>query len=103
MDFPLAMITRRLAPALAAGCSVVVKPTEATPLTALAVLELAIRTGVPAGVINTVTADGNRSIAIGTVFCASETVRHISFTGSAEVGRILMAQSAPKIKNSRWS
>ncbi len=97
-NFPLAMITRKVAPALAAGCSVVVKPAEATPLTALAVSELAIRAGVPAGVINTVTADGNRSIAIGKVFCASETVRHISFTGSTEVGRILMAQSAPTVK-----
>ncbi len=97
-NFPLAMITRKVAPALATGCSVVVKPAEATPLTALAVSELAIRAGVPAGVINTVTADGNRSIAIGKVFCASETVRHISFTGSTEVGRILMAQSAPTVK-----
>ncbi len=97
-NFPLAMITRKVAPALAAGCPVVVKPAEATPLTALAVSELAIRAGVPAGVINTVTADGGRSIAIGKVFCASETVRHISFTGSTEVGRILMAQSAPTVK-----
>lgn len=92
------MITRKVAPALAAGCSVVVKPAEATPLTALAVSELVIRAGVLAGVINTVTADSNRSIAIGKVFCASETVRYISFTGSTEVGRILMAQSAPTVK-----
>jgi succinate-semialdehyde dehydrogenase/glutarate-semialdehyde dehydrogenase len=97
-NFPLAMITRKVAPALAAGCPVVVKPAEATPLTALAVSELAIRAGVPAGVINTVTADGGRSISIGKAFCASETVRHISFTGSTEVGRILMAQSAPTVK-----
>ncbi len=97
-NFPLAMITRKVAPALAAGCPVVVKPAEATPLTALAVSELAMRAGVPAGVINTVTADGGRSITIGKVFCASETVRHISFTGSTEVGRILMAQSAPTVK-----
>jgi succinate-semialdehyde dehydrogenase/glutarate-semialdehyde dehydrogenase len=97
-NFPLAMITRKVAPALAAGCPVVIKPAELTPLTALAAAELAIRAGIPAGVLNVLTADGANSIAVGKVFCASDTVRHISFTGSTEVGRILMAQSAPTVK-----
>jgi len=97
-NFPLAMITRKVAPALAAGCPVVIKPAELTPLTALAAAELAIRAGIPAGVLNLLTADGPNSIAVGKVFCSSDTVRHISFTGSTEVGRILMAQSAPTVK-----
>ena len=97
-NFPLAMITRKVAPALAAGCPVVIKPAELTPLTALAAAELAMRAGIPAGVLNVLTADSDNSIAAGKVFCASDTVRHISFTGSTEVGRILMAQSAPSIK-----
>ncbi len=97
-NFPLAMITRKVAPALAAGCPVIIKPAELTPLTALAAAELAQRAGIPAGVLNVITADGDNSIAIGKVICASDTVRHISFTGSTEVGRILMAQSAPSVK-----
>jgi succinate-semialdehyde dehydrogenase/glutarate-semialdehyde dehydrogenase len=97
-NFPLAMITRKVAPALAAGCPVVIKPAELTPLTALAAAELAMRAGIPAGVLNVLTADAANSVAIGKVFCASDVVRHISFTGSTEVGRILMAQSAPSIK-----
>ena len=97
-NFPLAMITRKVAPALAAGCPVVIKPAELTPLTALAAAELAIRAGIPAGVLNILTADSDNSIAVGKVFCSSDIVRHISFTGSTEVGRILMAQSAPSIK-----
>ena len=97
-NFPLAMITRKVAPALAAGCPVVIKPAELTPLTALAAAELAVRAGIPAGVVNIITADSDNSIAIGKVFCSSDIVRHISFTGSTEVGRILMAQSAPSIK-----
>ncbi|MDF2463509.1 MAG: succinate semialdehyde dehydrogenase [Ramlibacter sp.] len=97
-NFPLAMITRKVAPALAAGCPVVIKPAELTPLTALAAAELAMRAGIPAGVLNLLTADGPNSIAVGKVFCASDVVRHISFTGSTEVGRILMAQSAPTVK-----
>jgi succinate-semialdehyde dehydrogenase/glutarate-semialdehyde dehydrogenase len=87
-----------VAPALAAGCPVVIKPAELTPLTALAAAELAVRAGIPAGVLNVLTADSDNSIAVGKVFCASDTVRHISFTGSTEVGRILMAQSAPTVK-----
>ncbi len=97
-NFPLAMITRKVAPALAAGCTVVIKPAELTPLTALAAAELAQRAGIPAGVINILSADADNSIAIGKVLCASPIVRHISFTGSTEVGRILMAQSAPTVK-----
>ncbi len=97
-NFPLAMITRKVAPALAAGCTVVIKPAELTPLTALATAELAMRAGIPAGVLNLLTADADQSIAVGKVLCASDVVRHISFTGSTEVGRILMAQSAPTVK-----
>ncbi|MCO5112268.1 MAG: NAD-dependent succinate-semialdehyde dehydrogenase [Burkholderiaceae bacterium] len=97
-NFPLAMITRKVAPALAAGCTVVIKPAELTPLTALAAAELAQRAGIPAGVLNILCADADNSIAIGKVLCESPIVRHISFTGSTEVGRILMAQSAPTIK-----
>jgi succinate-semialdehyde dehydrogenase/glutarate-semialdehyde dehydrogenase len=97
-NFPIAMITRKVAPALAAGCPVVIKPAEQTPLSALAVAELAQRAGMPAGVLNVLTADGANSIAIGKVICASDVVRHVSFTGSTEVGRILAAQCAPTIK-----
>ena len=97
-NFPLAMITRKVAPALAAGCTVIIKPAELTPLTALAAGELALRAGIPAGVLNLLTADSANSISIGKVLCASDIVRHISFTGSTEVGRILMAQSAPTVK-----
>jgi len=97
-NFPLAMITRKVAPALAAGCPVVIKPAEQTPLTALAAAELALRAGIPAGVLNVLTSDGSGSIAIGKVLCDSPVVRHLSFTGSTEVGRILMAQSAPTVK-----
>ncbi|MFZ2652270.1 MAG: NAD-dependent succinate-semialdehyde dehydrogenase [Burkholderiaceae bacterium] len=97
-NFPIAMITRKVAPALAAGCTVVIKPAEQTPLSALAVAELAQRAGMPAGVLNVITADADKSIAVGKVLCASELVRHLSFTGSTEVGRILAAQCAPTIK-----
>ncbi|HEX2530124.1 MAG TPA: NAD-dependent succinate-semialdehyde dehydrogenase [Burkholderiaceae bacterium] len=97
-NFPIAMITRKVAPAIAAGCAIVIKPAEQTPLCALAVAELAHRAGFPAGVINVVTADANRSIEVGKVLCASPTVRHLSFTGSTPVGRILMQQCAPTVK-----
>ncbi|HET7867606.1 MAG TPA: NAD-dependent succinate-semialdehyde dehydrogenase [Burkholderiaceae bacterium] len=97
-NFPIAMITRKVAPALAAGCTVVIKPAEQTPLSALAVAELAQRAGMPPGVLNVVTADGERSIQVGKRLCASDIVRHLSFTGSTEVGRILAAQCAPTIK-----
>jgi succinate-semialdehyde dehydrogenase/glutarate-semialdehyde dehydrogenase len=97
-NFPVAMITRKVAPALAAGCTVVIKPAEQTPLSALALAELAQRAGVPAGVLNVITADGARSVEIGRALCASDTVRHLSFTGSTEVGRLLAAQCAPTVK-----
>lgn len=97
-NFPLAMITRKVAPALAAGCTVIIKPAELTPLTALACAELAQRAGVPAGVLNVLACDAANSIAVGKLLCASDVVRHLSFTGSTEVGRILMAQSAPTVK-----
>lgn len=94
-NFPLAMITRKVAPALAAGCPVVVKPAEQTPLTALALAVLAERAGFPPGVFNVLTGD---PVAIGGEFTANPVVRKLSFTGSTEVGRLLMAQSAPTIK-----
>ncbi len=97
-NFPLAMITRKVAPALAAGCTVIIKPAEATPLTALAVAELAQRAGMPSGVLNVLTADAAQSVEIGKLLCESDVVRRLSFTGSTEVGRILMAQCAPTIK-----
>ncbi|NDH56028.1 MAG: aldehyde dehydrogenase family protein, partial [Burkholderiaceae bacterium] len=97
-NFPIAMITRKIAPAMAAGCTIVIKPAEQTPLSALAIAELAQEAGVPQGVINIVTADAEQSIAVGKVLCESPTVRHLSFTGSTEVGRILMAQCAPTVK-----
>ncbi|MCB1916557.1 MAG: NAD-dependent succinate-semialdehyde dehydrogenase [Rhodocyclaceae bacterium] len=94
-NFPSAMITRKAGPALAAGCTMVVKPAETTPLSALALAELAERAGIPAGVFNVVTGDAR---SIGGEMCANPTVRKLSFTGSTEVGRILMAQCAPSIK-----
>lgn len=95
-NFPIAMITRKVAPALAAGCPVVIKPAELTPLSALAVAELAQRAGMPSGVLNIVTS--THSSAVGQVLCKSDLVRHLSFTGSTPVGRILMEQCAPTIK-----
>lgn len=97
-NFPLAMITRKCAPALAAGCTVVVKPAEATPLTALALGELSLRAGIPAGVFNLVTGDAGAAPEIGRTLCADPRVRKLSFTGSTEVGRILYRQSSDTIK-----
>jgi succinate-semialdehyde dehydrogenase / glutarate-semialdehyde dehydrogenase len=94
-NFPAAMITRKAAPALAAGCTMVVKPAEQTPLTALALAVLAEQAGIPAGVFQVVTGDAK---TVGGVLTSSDTVRKLSFTGSTEVGRLLMAQSAPTIK-----
>jgi succinate-semialdehyde dehydrogenase/glutarate-semialdehyde dehydrogenase len=94
-NFPLAMITRKVAPALAAGCTVVVKPAEQTPLTALALARLAHDAELPAGVFNVLTGDPK---TIGATLTASPVIRKLSFTGSTEVGRLLMAQSAPTIK-----
>jgi succinate-semialdehyde dehydrogenase/glutarate-semialdehyde dehydrogenase len=97
-NFPSAMITRKVSPALAAGCSIVIKPAEQTPLSALALAELASRAGVPDGVINILTADAHNSIAIGKALCDSQIVKHLSFTGSTEVGKLLMMQCAPTVK-----
>jgi succinate-semialdehyde dehydrogenase/glutarate-semialdehyde dehydrogenase len=97
-NFPIAMITRKVAPALAAGCTVVIKPAEQTPLSALALAELAQRAGMPAGVLNVLCADSANSIEIGHVLCSSDVVRHLSFTGSTAVGRILMRQCASTVK-----
>ena len=94
-NFPAAMITRKAAPALAAGCTMVLKPAEATPLSALALAVLAERAGVPPGVLNVVTGMPKE---IGAVLTASPVVRKLSFTGSTEVGRLLMQQCAPTIK-----
>jgi succinate-semialdehyde dehydrogenase/glutarate-semialdehyde dehydrogenase len=94
-NFPSSMITRKVAPALAAGCTVVIKPAEATPLSALALAELAQRAGFPPGVLNVVTGDPP---PIGAEMCANPLVRKLSFTGSTEVGRLLMRQVAPTIK-----
>jgi succinate-semialdehyde dehydrogenase/glutarate-semialdehyde dehydrogenase len=94
-NFPNAMITRKVAPGLAAGCTFVLKPAEQTPFSALALAELAERAGIPKGVLNIVTGD---PVAIGQALCASPIVRKITFTGSTEVGRILMRQSADTIK-----
>lgn len=94
-NFPAAMITRKAAPALAAGCTMVVKPAPQTPFTALALAELAERAGIPAGVFSVVTGD---SIAIGKAMCDSPIVRKLSFTGSTPVGIKLMEQCAPTLK-----
>ncbi len=94
-NFPNAMITRKVGPALAAGCTVVSKPAGQTPYSALALAELAERAGIPRGVFNVIT--GN-SRAIGGELCANPKVRKLSFTGSTETGRVLMRQSADTIK-----
>jgi len=95
-NFPNAMITRKVSPALAAGCAVVIKPSELTPLSATALAVLAERAGIPKGVINIVT--GLDAPAIGLELCTNADVGKITFTGSTEVGRILMRQSAEQIK-----
>ncbi len=94
-NFPIAMITRKAAPALAAGCSMIIKPAEQTPLSAIALVVLAEEAGVPSGVLQVIT---GKAREIGAVLCASSVVSKLSFTGSTEVGRVLMAQCAPTIK-----
>jgi succinate-semialdehyde dehydrogenase/glutarate-semialdehyde dehydrogenase len=94
-NFPSSMITRKVAPALAAGCTVVIKPAVATPLSALALAELAARAGFPPGVLNVIT---GKASAIGGEMTANPTVRKVSFTGSTEIGRVLMSQAAPTVK-----
>jgi len=95
-NFPIAMITRKVAPALASGCTIVVKPAAETPLCALAIAKLAIDAGVPAGVLNIVTT--TNAPAVGKVFCEDGRVRKLSFTGSTEVGKILYRQCADTVK-----
>ncbi|MFZ9480329.1 MAG: NAD-dependent succinate-semialdehyde dehydrogenase [Burkholderiaceae bacterium] len=97
-NFPLAMITRKCAPAIAAGCTVIVKPAEATPLTALALADLAAQAGFPPGVFNVIVGDAAAAPEIGKVLCEDSRVRKVSFTGSTEVGRILLRQSADTVK-----
>jgi succinate-semialdehyde dehydrogenase/glutarate-semialdehyde dehydrogenase len=94
-NFPNAMITRKAGPALAAGCTVVIKPASQTPYSALAMAELGERAGIPKGVLNVLTGD---SKAIGGELCASPKVRKLSFTGSTETGRVLMRQCADTVK-----
>jgi succinate-semialdehyde dehydrogenase/glutarate-semialdehyde dehydrogenase len=94
-NFPVAMVTRKMGPALAAGCTQVVKPAEQTPLSALAIAELSVEAGFPAGVLNVVT--GLDAPGITEAFFDNLTVRHVSFTGSTEVGRILLARSAANV------
>ena len=94
-NFPIAMITRKASPALAAGCSMIIKPAENTPLSAIALAVLAEEAGVPAGVLQVVT---GKAREIGAVLCESPVVTKLSFTGSTEVGRILMRQCADTVK-----
>jgi succinate-semialdehyde dehydrogenase / glutarate-semialdehyde dehydrogenase len=94
-NFPAAMITRKVGPALAAGCTIVVKPAEATPFSALALAVLAERAGVPAGGFSVVTGDPK---AIGGELTSNPVVRKLSLTGSTQIGRILMSQCASTVK-----
>ena len=97
-NFPIAMITRKVAPALAAGCPVVVKPAEDTPLCALAVAALAEQAGLPAGLLNIVTCSKPNAAAVGSELTANPVVRKISFTGSTPVGKLLMRQASDTVK-----
>jgi succinate-semialdehyde dehydrogenase / glutarate-semialdehyde dehydrogenase len=94
-NFPAAMITRKVAPALAAGCTMIVRPADATPLTALGLAVLAEQAGIPPGVLNVLT---GKSRIIGGELTSNPTVRKLSFTGSTEVGRVLMEQCSPSLK-----
>lgn len=98
-NYPASSVAKKLAPALAAGCTVVLKPAEQTPLTALALAALAESAGLPHGVLNVVTGDASAAAEIGRVLTAEPTVRMLSFTGSSEVGRELMRQCASTVKN----
>src|SRR5258708_17709066 len=92
------MVTRKLAPALAAGNTMVLKPAPFTPLTALAIMELGVRAGLPAGVLNVVVGDVADAAAIGGEMTSNSTVRKIGFTGSTAVGKLLLAQSPGQVK-----
>ncbi|MCP3911840.1 MAG: aldehyde dehydrogenase family protein, partial [Actinomycetia bacterium] len=95
-NYPISMLTRKMAPALAAGCTMVLKPAEATPLCAKAVFEILVEAGVPAGVINMVTAAD--PVPIGDVFTSNPKVRKLTFTGSTAVGRTLAAKAAASLQ-----
>jgi len=97
-NFPSAMITRKAAPAVAAGCTMVLKPAEQTPLSALAVAKLAEEAGLPAGVFSVVTGDAEDAPAIGAELTSNPIVRKLGFTGSTEVGKLLMEQCARQVK-----
>ena len=96
-NFPAAMVTRKIAPALAAGCSVVLKPAEKTPPTALALERIMLEAGVPRGVVNVVPT--TRAAAVVTAWLADDRVRKVSFTGSTNVGRTLLRQAADRVVN----
>jgi succinate-semialdehyde dehydrogenase/glutarate-semialdehyde dehydrogenase len=98
-NFPASMITRKAAAALAAGCTIVVKPAEQTPLIAIAICALAAEAGIPDGVVNLVTGDRAAAARIGATLTGHEAVRKISFTGSTAVGRVLMQQAAATVKS----
>ena len=97
-NFPSAMVTRKAAPALAAGCTMVLKPAEQTPLSALALCELAEQAGLPPGVLSVVTGDAEDAPVIGRELTSNPTVRKLGFTGSTEVGKLLMRQCADQVK-----
>ncbi len=97
-NFPAAMLTRKLGPALAVGCTIVCKPAEQTPLTAMALVELGVRAGIPAGVVNLVVGDAADAPLIGGAITSSPIVRKLSFTGSTEVGKLLTRQCADTMK-----
>lgn len=94
-NFPHAMVTRKISPAIAAGCTIILKPSEETPLTALALAELSIQAGFPKGILNVLVGDPQK---IGEILCKNNTVRKLSFTGSTQVGKLLYKQCAPSIK-----
>src|SRR5690625_3721047 len=97
-NFPNAMITRKLGAALAAGCTVVIKPPEDTPFSALALAKLSVEAGFPPGVINIVPTSRARTPEVGTLLCDSPDVAAISFTGSTEVGKHLLRRGASTVK-----
>lgn len=97
-NFPAAMIARKVAPAIAVGCTVVIKPPELTPLSALALAKLAQMAGIPAGVINIVPTDHANTPSVGAALCESKIVTALSFTGSTNVGKILLRQCAGTVK-----
>ena len=95
-NYPVSMITRKVAPAIAAGCTIVLKPAESTPLCAMAVFEILHEAGIPAGVVNLVTAAD--PVPIGEEFCTNPLVRKLTFTGSTAVGKKLARDAAPQLK-----